>query len=134
MLRDLGFSYSSSMRGDDRPYRWVIDGEATDLIEIPAHWELDDFPMFGYHDDPPEPVSRDRVGGLEWTLDNWRREFDGYHRYGLCYPLMLHPQVIGKPSRTAMLRRLLDHIRSHDDVWFATGAEIADWWRSQETA
>ena len=48
LCRDLGFTYSSSMRGDDRPYRTVIDGEETDFIEIPAKWELDDYPQLSY--------------------------------------------------------------------------------------
>jgi peptidoglycan/xylan/chitin deacetylase (PgdA/CDA1 family) len=130
LLLELGFSYSSSMRGDDRPYRWEVGGQPSELIEIPAHWELDDFPQLGYHDNPADPIGLDRIAGLDWTLDNWLREFDGYYRYGLCYPLMLHPQVIGKPGRVEILRTLLERIRARGDVWVATGAEIADWWRS----
>jgi peptidoglycan/xylan/chitin deacetylase (PgdA/CDA1 family) len=134
LLRELGFSYSSSMRGDDRPYRWEIDGRPSDLIEIPAHWELDDFPQFGFNFNPPMPRSQDRIAGTTATFDNFRREFDGYYRFGLCYVLMLHPQVIGKPGRLRALDRLLAHIRSHPDVWFARGHEIAEWWRSQTAA
>jgi peptidoglycan/xylan/chitin deacetylase (PgdA/CDA1 family) len=131
MLRELDFSYSSAMRGDDRPYRWEIDGEMTDLIEIPAKWELDDFPMFGFHDDPADPVSHDRIAGIDWVLDNWKREFDGYYREGLCYVVMMHPQVMGKPARVRLLERLLEHIAQHDDVWFATGEQVAEWWRQE---
>ncbi|MFE9643238.1 polysaccharide deacetylase [Streptomyces sp. NPDC006365] len=135
LLAELGFSYSSSMRGDDRPYRWEADGHVLDLIEIPAHWELDDYQQFVYNESPPEPRGLDRIASTLTTFDNWRREFDGYHRWGLCYVLMLHPQVIGKPQRVRALERLLDHMRRAGDVWFATGAEIADWWRSRgETA
>ena len=32
----LGFRYSSSMRGDDRPYRTRFQGKESDFIEIPA--------------------------------------------------------------------------------------------------
>ncbi|MEU9885665.1 polysaccharide deacetylase [Sphaerisporangium sp. NPDC051011] len=128
MLVDLGFSYSSSMRGDDRPYRWVIDGVTTDLVEIPAQWELDDFPAFGYNDRPVVPEGGDRIASLGDVLDNWKREFDGYYRDGLCYTVMMHPQLMGKPSRIELIRELIEHIRAHDDVWFATGEQIADWW------
>jgi peptidoglycan/xylan/chitin deacetylase (PgdA/CDA1 family) len=131
LLERLGFSYSSSMRGDDRPYFWQIDGRLSALVEIPAKWELDDFPQFGYHDDPPTPASQDRIGSLEATYDNWRREFDGYCRFGLCYVLMCHPQLMGRPARVRLLGRLLEHIQAHD-VWFATGAEIAEWWRKRQ--
>jgi peptidoglycan/xylan/chitin deacetylase (PgdA/CDA1 family) len=123
ILNDLGFSFSSSMRGDDRPYRTVIDGKETDLIEIPAHWELDDYV-------PAEPVGQARISSHDYVFDNFRREFEGYYRFGLCYVLMMHPQVIGKPGRAMMLERLIQHMQSYPDVWFATGSQIADWWRA----
>jgi len=128
LLRDMGFLYSSSMRGDDRPYRTVIDGKESDLIEIPAKWELDDFPQFGYNFFPAMPKGQDRVASHQWTLENYLMEFEGYYRFGLCYVLMLHPQVIGKPGRIRMLDKLLAHIKQYPDVWFATGEEIATWW------
>jgi hypothetical protein len=39
--------------------------------------------------------------------------------------ITMHPQVIGRPSRLRFLDRLLDFVRSHEDVWIATCAEIA---------
>jgi peptidoglycan/xylan/chitin deacetylase (PgdA/CDA1 family) len=134
LLDDFGLSYSSSMRGDDRPYRWVLDGRVSDLIEIPARWELDDFPQFGYNDDPPAASGLDRIASLRGTFGNWRREFDGYHARGLCYVLIMHPQVIGTPGRMLLLERLIAHIRSHPGAWIATGSQIACWWRSQVPA
>ena len=129
LLRNMGFLYSSSMRGDDRPYRTVLDGQVTDLVEIPARWELDDFIYGGYNYFPAFPLSQDRIASHTWVYDNFAREFDGYHRFGLCYVLMMHPQVIGRPGRIRMLERLVQHIKSQSDVWFATGAQIAQWWK-----
>jgi peptidoglycan/xylan/chitin deacetylase (PgdA/CDA1 family) len=134
LLEELGFGYSSSMRGDDRPYRWVLDGRLTDLIEIPARWELDDFPQFGYNDDPPTPAGLDRIASIGSTLRNWKREFDGYYQRGLCYVLILHPQLIGTPGRMQALENLLTHIRSRPGAWIATGSEIAAWWRKLNPA
>ena len=128
ILVDLGFSYSSSMRGDDRPYRTVIDGVETDFIEISPKWDMDDFVQFGYNMFPPEPSGQDRIAGIEQVYDNYRREFDGYYAEGLCFVILCHPQIIGSPGRLAMLRRLLCYIREHN-VWFASGSQIADWWR-----
>jgi peptidoglycan/xylan/chitin deacetylase (PgdA/CDA1 family) len=68
------------------------------------------------------------VSPLQATFDNWRREFDGHYRFGACYVLMLHPQLIGRPARVHHLDGLLSYIAEHD-VWFATGCEIADWYR-----
>lgn len=129
LLQEMGFKYSSSMRGDDRPYRMIIDNEETDLIEIPAKWELDDYPQFGYSFFPPSPKGQDRISSHHDTLDNFKIEFDGYYRFGLCYVLMMHPQVIGKPGRILMLEKLIQHIKTHDNVWFATGEKIANWWK-----
>jgi peptidoglycan/xylan/chitin deacetylase (PgdA/CDA1 family) len=123
LLSRLGFLYSSSMRGDDRPYM------VGDLVEIPGHWELDDFPQFGFNFFPPFPKGQDRIASHDATLDIWTHEFDGYYRFGLCYVIMMHPQVIGKPGRIGLLERLLQHIGRYPDVWFATGQEIAKYWR-----
>lgn len=129
LLQSLGFGYSSSMRGSDRPYRTVIDGKPSDFIEIPPRWELDDFVMFAYNLFPAEPRGQDRVSSYQAGFDNYRREFDGYHRFGLCYVLMTHPQVIGKPGRVVRLKELIGHMKAAGHVWFATGSEIARVWR-----
>lgn len=129
ILYKMGFSYSSSMRGDDRPYRTVIDGEVTDFIELSPKWDLDDFVQFGYNLYPPEPSGQDRIAGIEQVYKNFCQEFDGYYREGLCFVIQCHPQIIGSPGRLMMYERLIEHIKSHDGIWFAKGSEIADWWR-----
>lgn len=129
ILYEMGFSYSSSMRGDDRPYRTVIDGKVTDFIEMAPKWDLDDFVQFGYNLYPPEPSGQDRIAGIEQVFENFRQEFDGYYREGLCFVIQCHPQIIGSPGRLLMYRRLVEHMKSKGNVWFATGSQIADWWR-----
>lgn len=128
ILLDMGFEYSSSMRGDDRPYRTVIDGKITDFIELAPKWDLDDFVQFGYNLFPPEPAGQDRIAGIRQVYDNFRREFDGYYQEGLCYVIQCHPQIIGSPGRLKMYRQLVEYIKGHD-VWFGTGSQIAQWWR-----
>ncbi|MBR3786631.1 MAG: polysaccharide deacetylase [Firmicutes bacterium] len=129
LLYERGFRYSSSMRGDDRPYRTVIDGEETDLIEIPTKWEVDDYVAMAYNMYPAEPAGQDRISCYRCVEDNFMREFEGHHRYGLCISFMSHPQVIGSPGRIRILDHLLKEITSREDVWVATGSEIADWYR-----
>jgi peptidoglycan/xylan/chitin deacetylase (PgdA/CDA1 family) len=129
LLVESGFSYSSSIRGEDRPYRVVLDGQPAALIEIPARWELMDFPQFVLCAFPPVPKGFDRVASNEDVFDLWAGEFDGYHRFGLCYVITLHPELSGSPGRVLLLDRLIRHIKAHPGVWFARGAEVADWWR-----
>ncbi len=127
LLYERGFLYSSSMRGDDRPYRTVIDGKVTDFIEIPTKWEVDDYVAMAYNMYPAEPCGQDRISSYRDVKDNFMREFLGHHTYGLCISYMSHPQVIGSPGRIQILDYLLKNITSRDDVWVATGSEIADW-------
>ncbi|WP_207954181.1 polysaccharide deacetylase family protein [Saccharopolyspora elongata] len=129
LLVEHGFRYSSSMRGDDRPYRHRIDGRPSPLVEIPARWELDDYAYLAYHRRPDFPAGQDRIAGYATTLDNWRREFDGHRAEGLCMTTLFHPKVVGKPGRLQLLERLLTHMRSPGDVWFATCRDIAEWHR-----
>ena len=130
LLYERGFRYSSSMRGDDRPYRTVFHGQESDFIEIPARWELDDYPFFVYSFDPPQPKGQSRISSYRGVLSNWKHEFDGYYSEGGCMTFMLHPQIIGIPGRAYMLEELLDYMLDKGDVWFATGKEIAEWWRA----
>jgi peptidoglycan/xylan/chitin deacetylase (PgdA/CDA1 family) len=127
LLQRHGFKYRSASSGDDRPYRVVIDGVRSELIEIPHHFELDDLPQFAFNFYPPVPIGQDRIAPTSTTLDIWRREFHGYYRFGLCFVLTVHPQLIAKPGRIRMLASLLQEIRSTPDVWIARGGEIADW-------
>lgn len=131
LLYERGFRYSSSMRGDDRPYRTVIDGEETDFIEIPTKWELDDYVAMAYNMYPAEPCGQDRISCYRNVEDNFMREFEGHYRYGLSISYMNHPQVIGSPGRIQILDHLLSKITAMNDVWIATGNEVADWYRNQ---
>lgn len=130
LLRERGVEYSSSMRGDDKPYRTVIDGRETDFIEIPTKWELDDYVAMAYNFYPAEPRGLDRIARYRDALENFIAEFEGTRRFGLSVSFMFHPQVIGTPGRIRVLDALLRHVKEKDDVWIAAGREIADWFRS----
>lgn len=131
VLADFGIEYSSSYRGDDRPFFWTFDETRPGLVELPGHWELDDFPQFAYNDWPPEPVGQDRPASAAATFENWQWEFEGYYQEGLCWVLMTHPQTIGTPNRLAHLERMLTDMQQRGDVWLATGGQIAAWVTSQ---
>lgn len=130
LLMDCGVTYSSSMRGDDRPYFIDSPGQSRRLVEIPGRWELDDYASLAYTRGPDYPIGLDRIASYRHTLDNWCREFDGTYREGLCMTTLLHPKVCGKPGRIGLLEQWLEHMRSHRDVWFATCNDVALHWRS----
>ncbi len=127
LLVELGFSYSSSMRDDDRPYRHAD----ADLIEIPARSELDDYTSLAYTRDPDWPSGGARIASYPATLDAWRREASGYHAAGGCLVTIFHPKFVGRPGPAQLLAEWLGALRAADP-WFATLAEIADWARTPE--
>jgi len=122
IIRELGFAYDSSLMGDDEPYELLADGRPTGVVEIPVEWIRDDAPYF----------MMDRYGALRpympprSALQIWIDEFDAARDEGGLFQLTLHPHIIGHRSRLVVLRALLEHIRGHDDVWFATHAQVAD--------
>lgn len=131
LLVDLGFRWSSSTRGDDRPFMVEVGGQATDLVEIPAHWELDDFPYFMFNYVPAFPTGQGRIAPYADVLEYWCEELDAYRERGLCCCFTLHDQAIGTPGRIRILEGLLEHAAAAGDVWFATCGELADFWRAE---
>jgi peptidoglycan/xylan/chitin deacetylase (PgdA/CDA1 family) len=62
---------------------------------------------------------------LSAVLEIFRAEFDGaYEDRGLLV-LTMHPHIIGHRSRIRLLDALIDHIKGHEGVWFATHADVA---------
>jgi len=88
-----GFTFDSSLMGDDRPYPLQATGAS--LIELPVHWSLDDAPHFARTTDPHA------------LLDVWLAELDAAHEEQRHLTVTLHPEILGRPHRVDVLRRLL---------------------------
>lgn len=119
--RELDLLYDSSLMADDDPYELVEDGEPTGMVELPVEWIRDDAVYFNMNRftahrpyTPPPAV-----------LDIFKREFDRAYKEGGLFLLTMHPHVTGYRSRIFILEDLIRHIQDHDDVWFATHADIA---------
>jgi peptidoglycan/xylan/chitin deacetylase (PgdA/CDA1 family) len=89
LLGELGFSWDSSLMGDERPYRLGA------LIELPVHWRLDDVPYWTALRDPRD------------VLAIWTAEHD-HHDQHITYTI--HPELTGRGHRLTLLEGLLDHI------------------------
>ncbi|RAZ88389.1 chitin deacetylase [Mesorhizobium hawassense] len=125
LLLESGYAWSASLNGDDMPY-----SHPSGLVEIPIHPELEDRPYFQFNFTPAFPKGQSRIPDYEGVLHNWIAEFDAYRRFGLCYVIQLRPEWSGTPGRISLVEDLLRHILSFDDVWLATGTEIAERQRS----
>ena len=133
LLAEYGFEYDASQLAKDRPY-WVEDaGKRTDIVEVPGAWELTDSSHFLFAYSPGYLTGLSAPSKVE---EIWRADFDGAYEEGgdVCYVLTMHPQIIGRHHRMAMLERVINHILEHDDVWFAQIVDIANLFRSRQAA
>lgn len=123
IIRGLGFLYDSSLMSDDRPYELVADGDPTGLVELPVEWILDDAPLMnplGNSYTPPREL-------LQVYID----EFDKAYEEGTMFLLTTHPHIIGRRSRVIILEKLIAHIQTKGDVWFATHQQVAEYVKAQ---
>jgi peptidoglycan/xylan/chitin deacetylase (PgdA/CDA1 family) len=117
LLEAHGFTYSSNLMDDIRPYRHV----SSSIVEVPIHWILDDAPhfWFGVESWTKTIATNAHVQSL------WQEEFLGIRRLGGACVFTMHPQIIGRPGRLTLLEDLVGFVQGHDDVWVATTGEIA---------
>jgi peptidoglycan/xylan/chitin deacetylase (PgdA/CDA1 family) len=127
IMLSRGIQYQAQCAADDIPYYWEIDSQPCGLLEVPTHWSIDDAPQFLYTLIPQQGF----IKGPEEVFGMWRGDFDAYRRYGRCLVFQVHPQWIGRPGRLLMFERLIEHMKSFNDVWWATGREINDYWRER---
>ena len=118
-----GFAYSSNMMDRLSPYLHpAVGGRA--IVEIPVSWVLDDAPYFMFTSQrsiqPPGPV-----------LQGWITEFEGITEAHGVTNFTFHPQIIGRPSRLACLRELMEHARHTPRVWIASLGEISAHYRTE---
>jgi len=123
IIREMGLLYDSSLMADDDAYELLDDGQPTGIVELPPEWIRDDavyFNMLRFAALRPytPPSSVEEI---------FRAEFEGAYAEGGMFLLTMHPHVIGHRSRIALLDRLIQHIKAHPGVWFATHAEVAAW-------
>jgi len=119
-LKRYEIKYSSNFMDDDMPYMLSIRGEQTGLVELPVDWLLDDWPHFEMDRMNPEEVYK-----------LWKPEWEGLHELGRYFGLTCHPECIGRVSRLKMLERLVSEAKATGEVWFPTGAELAEWVRKK---
>jgi peptidoglycan/xylan/chitin deacetylase (PgdA/CDA1 family) len=121
LVRDAGMMYSSNVMDEAWPY---LHSGSPPVVELPVQWPLDDAPFFMFN---PHLVNRPMTTP-DAVLGMWQEEFLGAREFGGMFNLTMHPQLTGHPSRLRMLRRLIETIKSHDDVWITTCEDVARHW------
>jgi len=109
----------------------VTFGTLLPLVEFPGSWELDDFIYFQFLGKSLSGLrSAAEIGEI------WLAEFDYCARHvpdGV-FTLVMHPQVIGRGPRIAMLGNLIERMKTYPNVRFARMGDVAREWNAQQTA
>ncbi|HXB75684.1 MAG TPA: polysaccharide deacetylase [Candidatus Acidoferrales bacterium] len=118
LIRKKGFLYDSSLQAMDEPYEIMSNGQPTGVVELAIDWTLTETPYLGQNGHLPSP---------ELLFQLYREEFDGAYQEGTLFVLTLHPYVSGHRAPMQHLNALVGYMKSKPGVWFATGAEIAQY-------
>jgi len=118
-----GFDYISDTYDDDLPH-WMEFGDRDQLI-IPYTLEANDMRFAG----APGWVTGQDFG--DYLID----AFDTLYAEGEAgAPKMmsvgLHCRLVGRPGKIAGLKKFIDHIQAHSDVWCPRRIEVAEHWAS----
>lgn len=119
LLAEAGIQYTCDLFHDDQPLPVNVSNNR--LVSVPYSLEMNDFTvlyMWGRS-------SRQYADILRAQFDQLFAESADTGKV-MCIPL--HPYLIGQPNRIGPFADLLEYISNHDQVWLATGREIADWY------
>ncbi|GIC75860.1 allantoinase PuuE [Moritella sp. F3] len=115
-----GFLYDSDAYDDDLPY-WVKANNQPHLV-IPYTLDINDMRF----------ATPQGFNSGEQFFQYLKDSFDILYAEGAESPKMmsvgLHCRLVGRPGRIASLKRFLDYVKQHDDVWLCTREQIANHW------
>ena len=117
LLAAYGIRYTCDLFHDDQPQ--PVRVERGRLVSIPYSLEMNDVIVYNVN----------RVAPRRYA-DLLRANFDQLYAEGadngtvMCIPL--HAYLVGQAHRIGALDEALAYITGHEDVWLATGREIAD--------
>jgi peptidoglycan/xylan/chitin deacetylase (PgdA/CDA1 family) len=120
LIQKKGFLYDSSLQALDEPYEILSRGKPTGIIELAIDWTLTETPYLGQNGRMPSPT-------LLYQL--YKEEFDGAYEEGTMFVLTLHPYLTGHRAPMQHLDQFVAYMKSKPGVWFATGAQIAQYVR-----
>ncbi len=118
LLMEQGYLWNSNSFSYDFPFIWESEGQK--LVELPRQ-PFGDGRTYGHRDS----------GNPHDTLVVWKAFFDELYEESegapaFC-PFQIHPYISSRPGRAKALAGLIQHMKSHEGVWFATGSEVARW-------
>jgi putative urate catabolism protein len=120
VMEDGGFLYDSDSYSDDLPY-WETRGKKKQLI-IPYTLDNNDMRF----------ATNQGFNTGDHFFTYLKDSFDALYEEGKTNPKMmsvgLHCRIVGKPGRIQSLKKFLNYIKKHKNVWVCKRADIAKHW------
>ena len=120
VFEDGGFLYDSDSYSDDLPY-WEVRNKKKQLI-IPYTLDNNDMRF----------ATNQGFNTGDHFFSYLKDSFDALYEEGKTNPKMmsvgLHCRLIGKPGRIQSLKKFLDYILNHQNVWICKRIDIAKHW------
>ena len=120
VFEDGGFLYDSDSYSDDLPY-WEVRNKKKQLI-IPYTLDNNDMRF----------ATNQGFNTGDHFFTYLKDSFDALYEEGKTNPKMmsvgLHCRLIGKPGRIQSLKKFLDYMMKHQDVWVCKRIDIAKHW------
>ena len=120
-LAEAGIEYVSDWVNDDQPYE--LRTTHGPLVSVPYTLELNDIPtMVIQHHESSAWLQRCR--------DQFDRLYAEGAKGGRVMAIAVHPYIHGVPHRIKYFEAVYDYLRKHKGVWFATGEDIYEWYKT----
>ena len=120
VMEEGGFLYDSDSYSDDLPY-WEVRGRKRQLI-IPYTLDNNDMRF----------ATNQGFNSGEQFYIYLKDSFDALYNEGNTLPKMmsvgLHCRLVGRPGRIQSLKKFLDYVLKHEDVWICKRIDIAKHW------
>ena len=117
LLIENGFTYDSDAYDDDLPHTVSIEGKKH--MVVPYAFDTNDMRYMAFGDF----ITAGHFA--EYCIDTFETLWEEGEVHPKMMSIGLHPRLIGRPGRIAGLKKLLEHVTSKGDVWFAKRLDIA---------
>jgi peptidoglycan/xylan/chitin deacetylase (PgdA/CDA1 family) len=119
LLAEIGIDYYCDLYHDDQPF--PVRTRTGSIISIPYSMDVNDVVL--------HIAGADGDAFAEVILDQFETLSAEARDSGRVMCIACHPYVTGQPHRIRAFEQALRQLVGRNDVWVATGAEIAGWYR-----
>jgi peptidoglycan/xylan/chitin deacetylase (PgdA/CDA1 family) len=119
ILAEEGLIFTTDLLNDDQPYM-VQTRSGKPMVSVSYTSEVNDFSFLRQ--------GLVAEGGLQMFKEQFDWLYEESASSGRFMNIGLHPHVIGQPYRIRALRDFIRYAKSHDDIWWTTREEIAEWY------